>query len=326
MVCWANRNGERMNAIFDRIPRPVLYGLALAALIALSLVLSDFYRSLLTEMLIAGLFALSLNLIMGYGGMVSFGHAAFYGLGGYTVGILTVRYGVDPVLAMIAAPLVAALGALIIGWFAVRRVRLYFSILTLAFGQVLYTLAFNNAEFTGGDNGLLGIPVPEWLRGELNFGLFTIAIFAICFTVLRIFVRSPFMLTLRAIRENAERAQFIGINVRRHQLIIFVIGGFFAGIAGMLLAGHNRIVGVEMFFWTTSSQPLLGSLMGGMFSLAGPVIGGAILRFLEVQITTITLYWPAVLGVLTIGFVLLAPSGLVGLVNRWTSRAEENDS
>ncbi|MDZ4769648.1 MAG: branched-chain amino acid ABC transporter permease [Chloroflexota bacterium] len=310
-----------------RPPLIVLYGITAAILIGVALLLSDFYRSLLTEMLIAGLFALSLNLIMGYGGMVSFGHAAFYGLGGYAVGILTTRYGVDPFVAMALAPFVAALGALIIGWFAVRRVRLYFSILTLAFGQVLYTLVFNNAEFTGGDNGLLGIPGADWLRPELNYFLFALAIFALCFAALRVLIRSPFILTLRAIRENPERAQFIGVDVRRHQLIVFVIGGFFAGVAGMLLAGHNRIVGVDMLFWTTSSQPLLGSLMGGMFSLVGPVVGGAILRFLEVQITTVTLYWPAVLGVLTVGFVLLAPDGLVGLVDRWTNKRDgENDS
>lgn len=286
-------------------------------LTSLGLALEEFPKLLLGEMLIAGLFAMSLNLILGYGGMVHFGHAAFYGIGGYTLAILTQKYAVPVVLAMLVAPLVSAAVSVVIGWFCVRRVRLYFAILTLAFGQLIYILVFQARDFTGGDDGLQGLARPEVLSSPNNFYLFTLLVFVCCFAVLRILTHAPFVLTLRAIRENPERAQFIGVNVRRHQLITFVIGAFFAGIAGMLFALHNRFVAPDMLYWTTSSEPILSSLLGGMFSLSGPVIGGGLLVFLHQAINRITQFWPFVLGVLTVGLVLIAPTGLVGLVRRW---------
>lgn len=287
---------------------------ALGALLALAFVLSEFQTVLASQMLIAALFALSLNLIMGYGGMVTFGHAAFYGIGGYTVALLVSNYGLSPWLGMLAAPFVSALIAAPIGWFSVRRVRLYFSILTLAFGQLLYILVFQSYDFTGGDNGIHGIARPDLLESATAYYLFTVIVFALCFVALRILSNAPFVLTLRAIRENAERAAFVGVEVRRHQLITFVIGAFFAGIAGALIAELNRFVSPEMLYWTTSSEPILASLLGGMFSLTGPVVGGALLAFLNVTITRYTEYWPTVLGALTIIIVLFAPSGLVGLL------------
>lgn len=288
---------------------PLVIGLAL-----LSLVLSEFQKLLLSQMFVAALFAMSLNLIMGYGGMVHFGHAAFYGIGAYTVAILVTRYQVPVFVAMALAPLVAAFFAVIIGWFSVRRVQLYFAILTLAFGQLAYVVVFQSYNFTGGDNGIHGLPVPPLINNPTNFYLFTLAIFTVCFILLRVIVGSPFVLILRATRENPERARFIGVNVRRHQLITFVIGAAFAGVAGAVTAELNRFVAPEMLFWTTSSEPILASLLGGMFSLIGPAVGAAILTFLHVFITRYTQYWPMVLGILTVAAVLAAPMGLVGLV------------
>jgi branched-chain amino acid transport system permease protein len=277
-------------------------------------------------MLIAALFAMSLNLIMGYGGMVHFGHAAFYGLGAYTVAILVKNYAVPMWVALPLAPVVSASLGAVVGWFCVRRLRLYFSILTLAFGQILYTLVFTTAaDFTGGDNGIHGIPRPEIISSAQSYYLFTVLIFALCFAALYLLTQAPFVLTLRAIRENAERAQFIGVDVRRHQLATFILGSFFAGLAGGQMAVLNRFVGPDMLFWTTSSEPILASLMGGMFSLAGPAVGAALLLFLHVWISQYTEFWPTVLGILTIVVVLVAPTGLVGLGNRFlgTARAEE---
>ncbi|MHB8626370.1 MAG: branched-chain amino acid ABC transporter permease [Aggregatilineales bacterium] len=307
------------------IPSWIWYVAIFAPLTLLGIALDEFPKLLLGEMLIAGLFAMSLNLIMGYGGMVHFGHAAFYGIGAYTVGILTQKWGVAPLVSMLAAPFVSAAVAIVIGWFCVRRVRLYFAILTLAFGQLVYILAFQARDLTGGDDGLHGLPRPDFLTTPNNFFLFTLLVFTVCFFTLRMMTHAPFVLTLRAIRENPERAQFLGVDVRRHQLITFVIGAFFAGIAGMLIAQHNQFVDTDLLYWTTSSEPILGSLLGGMFSLAGPAIGGGLLVFLHIAITAITQYWPFVLGLLTIGIVLVAPTGLVGLARRWAglTRAEE---
>jgi len=304
-----------------------VWGLMVAVVLAgLSVVLSEFQLVLASQMLIAALFAMSLNIILGFGGMVHFGHAAFYGLGAYTVAILTKNYNVPLWVALPLAPVVSALVGAVVGWFCVRRVRLYFSILTLAFGQILYVIVLSTAaDFTGGDNGIHGIPVPEIIVSAQNYYLFTLLVFALCYVVLYILTKAPFILTLRAIRENAERAQFIGLDVRRHQLATFIIGSAFAGIAGGLMAILNRFVGPDMLFWTTSSEPLLGSLMGGMFSLAGPAVGAALLLGLHLFISQYTEFWPTVLGILTIIVVLVAPSGLVGLSNRYlgVARAEE---
>lgn len=296
------------------------------ALASLSLWLSEFQLVLASQMLIAALFAMSLNLIMGYGGMVHFGHAAFYGLGAYTVAILVKNHDVPLWVALPLAPIVSAGVGAVVGWFSVRRVRLYFSILTLAFGQILYTIVFQTAAgFTGGDNGIHGIPVPAIIFSAQNYYLFTLLIFAVCFVALYILTRAPFVLTLRAIRENAERAQFIGVDVRRHQLATFIIGSFFAGVAGGQMAILNRFVSPDMLFWTTSSEPILASLMGGMFSLAGPAVGAALLLGLHVFISRYTEFWPTVLGILTIIVVLIAPTGLLGLGSRFlgAARAEE---
>lgn len=298
----------------------VIIAVMAVVLFALDFILTEFQIILVSDMLIVALFSLSLNLIMGYGGMVHFGHAAFYGLGGYAYGIGVRELGIDPVLAMILAPLFSTLAAVVVGWFCVRRVRLYFAILTLAFGQLFYTLVFQMRHITGGDDGLHGLDVPAFLDDTTNFYLFLVVMFILCYSLLRMIVRSPFVTTLKAIRENPERAQFIGINVRRHQLITFVIGGFFAGIAGMLLAVKQHFVGVEMLFWTTSAEPILGSLLGGMFSLPGPAIGGALLVFLNFFLTRITEYWPLVLGTLTVIMVLVAPAGIVGLFQQITGR------
>lgn len=308
-----------------RIPGEIGGLIIVAVLAMLSWVLSDFQLVLASQMLIMGLFALSLNLILGFGGMVHFGHAAFYGLGAYTVAILITRYAVHPFVAMLFAPVVSAAVAIVVGWFCVRRVRLYFSILTLAFGQILFIIVFEAYDFTGGDNGLHGLPVPDVISDPVSYYRFTLLVFILCFIALTILTKAPFVLTLRAIRENAERAQFLGINVRRHQLATFVIGSFFAGIAGALMAELNRFVSPDMLYWTTSSEPILASLMGGMFSLVGPVIGAALLLFLNVFISQFTVYWPAVLGLLTVLVVLIAPTGLVGLARRFlgTAHAEE---
>ncbi len=288
----------------------------LVALIALRFILSDFQLKIVSEMLIAGLFALSLNLILGYGGMVHFGHAAFYGIGAYTVGVTMARLSWSPWVAMAVAPFVSGLAALVIGWFVVRRVGLYFSILTLAFGQLVYTLLFNAREITGGDDGLHGLIFPEIISDQRNYYLFTLAIFVICYLVIQRIVHSPFILVLRAVRENAERAQFIGVDVRRHQLVTFVLGGFFAGVAGALMVGEQHFVGIEMLFWTTSAEPILASLLGGIFILQGPVFGASLLVFLHLTLTRVLAYWPLVLGTLTVVIVLVAPTGLLGLARR----------
>jgi branched-chain amino acid transport system permease protein len=301
-----------------------------AALVVLPFILvrfgktGEFWIWVCTEMIITALFALSLNLILGFGGMVSFGHAAFFGVGAYTVALLMKKAGAPLYLALPAAPVMAALAALIVGWFCVRLLGLYFSILTLAFSQLIYMIVFQWYTFTGGDDGLHGVPRPEWL-GPQAYYLFCLILFVACFFLMRMIVNSSFGITVRAIRENLERAKFIGINVRRIQLINFTIAGAFAGLAGGMMTELNRFAQTEFLHWSKSADPIFASLVGGMYSLVGPAIGSAILIFLRIVVQQIhkslVEFWPMVLGGVLLSVVLFAPGGVVGLYERFTRKS-----
>jgi len=272
-----------------------------------------------TEMVIMALFAMSLNLILGFGGMVSFGHAAFFGVGAYTVALLMKKAGAPLYAALIAAPIVAALVAAVVGWFCVRLIGLYFAILTLAFSQLLYMVVFQWYTFTGGDDGIHGIPRPEFL-GPINYYLLCLVLFVVCFLLMRMIVNSSFGLTIRTIRENMERAKFIGINVRRYQWLNFIIAGAFAGLAGGLLAELNRFAQTEFLHWSKSAEPILASLVGGMYSLVGPALGSALLIFLKIVLQqshrSMVEMWAIVLGLILLVVVLFAPGGVVGLCQK----------
>jgi branched-chain amino acid transport system permease protein len=284
----------------------------------------EFWIWIATEMIIMALFATSLNLVLGFGGMVSFGHAAFFGVGAYTVALLMKKAGVSLLLALVAAPCAAGIAAAVIGWFCVRLIGLYFAILTLAFGQLLYMVAFQWYTFTGGDDGIHGIPKPEFL-GPINYYLLCLIIFLICFLVMRMIVNSSFGLSIRLTRENLERAKFIGINVRRYQLINFIIAGIFAGIAGGLFTELNRFAQTEFLHWSRSGDAIFACLVGGMYSFVGPAIGSSILIFLHIILQQIhqslVEIWAIILGIILLGVVLFAPEGLVGLYLKITKKS-----
>jgi branched-chain amino acid transport system permease protein len=285
----------------------------------------EFWTWVATEMIIMALFATSLNLILGFGGMVSFGHAAFFGVGAYTVALLMKKAGVSLLFALIAAPFAAGIAAAVIGWFCVRLIGLYFAILTLAFGQLLYMVTFQWYTFTGGDDGIHGIPKPEFL-GPINYYLLCLIVFLICFLVMRMIVNSSFGLSIRLTRENLERAKFIGINVRRYQLINFIIAGVFAGMAGGLFTELNRFAQTEFLHWSRSGDAIFACLVGGMYSFVGPAIGSSILIFLHIILQQIhqnlVEVWAIILGVILLGVVLFAPEGLVGLYLKITRKSE----
>lgn len=305
--------------------------IVVVALVILPFILSRFGRTgeywiwVTTEMLINGLFALSLNLILGYGGMVSFGHAAFFGVGAYTVALLMKKAGVSMILALTAAPIAAALAAAVIGWFCVRLIGLYFAILTLAFGQLLYMVVFQWYTFTGGDDGIHGIPRPEFLN-PINYYLFCLVVFLVCFLLMRMIVNSSFGLTIRSIRENMERAKFVGVNVRRFQWYNFIVAGAFAGLAGGLLTELNRFAQTEFLHWSRSAEPILASLVGGMYSLPGPAIGAAVLMFLKIVLQqfhqAMVEIWAIVLGLVLLVVVLFAPDGMVGFFQRMFGKSD----
>jgi branched-chain amino acid transport system permease protein len=294
---------------------------ALVVLLALPLVVPTFFLVLLIEIAIVALFATSFNLLMGYGGMVSFGHAAYFALGAYAAALLAKKAGVPMLLALPAAPLVAGLGALLFGFFIVRLTHTYFAMLSLAFGQIVYTVIFKWTPLTGGDNGLLNIWPPDFLRSQTAYYYFTLVIVGLSLLALHAIVSSPFGYALRAIRENPRRARFIGVNVRRHQLYAFALSGVFSGIAGGIFAFHNGSVFPDFAYFNKSFEPLVVVLLGGVQSFFGPLAGAFGFKILEWLISKwAPIYWPLFLGSIVITVIVLLPRGFVGLLEARTWR------
>jgi branched-chain amino acid transport system permease protein len=289
------------------------------------LLLLPFYASeslllLLIEILIMALFAVSLNILMGYAGMISFGHAGFFGLGAYATAILITKTPTPWTVAMMAAPVIAALGGLVFGYFCVRLTAIYFAMLTFALAQILHTVAFQWVELTGGDNGIVGVTFPQALSESRYAYYFTLVVVAACLAILLMVVRSPFGLTLQAIRENAERVEFVGINVKRFQLVAFVIAATFAGVAGALFTLYNRSIFPDYLLWTRSTEALIMCILGGMYSFVGPAVGALVVQVLGTVLSRHTTYWPLILGAILLVLVLFLRGGLVGAVSDWLAR------
>ncbi len=267
------------------------------------------------------LFAVATNLLLGYGGLVSFGQAVFYGIGAYTVMLGWLHWGWSFWTGFLLAPIVAAAVALSMGVIALRARQLYFALLTLAFTQLAFTLAQQQHEFTGGDNGVFGDVLPAWLRDERQGFMFTLAVASICCFALWRVVNSPFGLTLRSIRENRERMEALGVNVFLHELLAFVISAFFCAIAGVLFVVHTQSAYPQLLDWTKSGEPILMAVIGGMFSFLGPVIGAFVYTLGQQELVQRTEYWRFVLGLLLLVIVLVRPDGLAGLFTVGWNRA-----
>lgn len=297
-----------------------------AALLALPYALTDFWIFITVEVLAFALYAVSFNLLLGYGGMLSFGHAAFFGVGGYTAALVLKQPALPPALALaclpLAAMLVSAAAALVIGFFSVRRAGIYFAMLTFAFQMLLYAIALKATRLTGGDDGLTGLKPPGLLGRPLAYYYFALAITGASLSVLHRVVSSPFGYTLRAVRANALRVQYLGINVRAHRLAAFVVSGAFAGVAGAIFALSNGNVFPGWLNWTASATPVVMAVLGGTASFLGPALGAAVYVVLEVLISGRTEYWPLAMGIVIVILVLLMPEGLTGL---WRTVARRGD-
>ena len=296
---------------------PAVRNAAVPALLALLLLppwLPSFWVLVLVEVLVFALFAASLHLLMGTGGMVSFGHAVTFGLGAYGAALLVQAARVPMLLAFLAAPLVAALGATLIGFFCVRLSSIYFAMLTLAFCQIAYAVAHQWYDVTGGDNGLLGIWPPPWLAAPLAYYYFALAACGGGLALVAVIGRAPFGLTLRAIRDHPRRAEASGVNVRLHQWRAFVVAGLFGGLAGATFVFLKGSVFPNSLTISMSVEPLVMVLLGGIGSLAGAPVGAAVYTVLDTVISSYTEYWQLVLGAILLALVLAFPHGLVGLL------------
>jgi branched-chain amino acid transport system permease protein len=312
-----------------RVPWGLLFFLAALTVPAFG---SRFYTFVATDVVILALFAVSLNLLLGYTGLVSFGHAAYFGIGAYTTAILMKKAGTAFALAWPAAGVLAAFFALVFGFFCVRLTKIYFAMLTLAFAQIVWAICFKWNDVTGGEQGMPDIPYPDlaWmgrlpllsdLRTSDHFYLLTVVLVGGCLWVLKRVVGSPFGRILTTIRENPERAEFIGVNVRRHELLAFVIAGAFAGLSGGLFGIFNRGVFPDFAYWPKSSEVLIMTILGGMNYFYGPAVGALALLVLNQQITSYTQYWPFILGSILIVLLFAFPGGIAGAVQSAWLRA-----
>ncbi|MSP00065.1 MAG: branched-chain amino acid ABC transporter permease [Acetobacteraceae bacterium] len=287
------------------------------ALALLPLSGSRYALDLSTQVLIYCLFALSLNVLIGYIGNVSFGHAAYFAIGGYSCVILLTTYQWPLMLALPAAIVVSGLAAAAIGYFCVRLTEIYFAMLTLAFAMLVWGVAFKWKDVTGGDDGFTGVLMPKLLEDHANFFWFTLVSVSVGVALLWMICHSAFGLTLVAIRENAVRAGFVGVDTRKMRWAAFTVAGTFAGLAGALFGMYNRGMYIENAFWTESAQVLIMVLLGGIHSFIGPLIGAAVLYLLQIVTNQYTPYWPTVLGTILLIVVLVLPDGLTGLAKRF---------
>ncbi len=269
---------------------------------------------LLQEILIWGIFAMSLDLLMGYAGMVSFGHSAFFGVGGYVAAFL-LRSEPGALSALVLPALAAGLCALAIGFFSIRVSGVYFIMLTLAFSQMFYAVAFQ-AAWLGAEDGLVGVPRPIILGVNLgrpmSFHLYLVTLSALAALILWRVVRSPFGHVIVGIHDNEARMQAVGYPVNRYKLLAFVIAGIVAGVAGSLYTQFVGSISPDAFFWTASGEVLLMVIIGGAGTLGGAVLGAAAFILLQSLVSSYTERWMLILGLTFIVFVLFAPGGIVG--------------
>ncbi len=295
--------------------------LVVLALVSFPLITqAEFLTFLLTEVLIMALFAMSFNLLLGYTGLLSFGHAGFFGLGAYTLTLLVTKANLSVLPSFLLALLIPLPFALVIGYFCIQRLRVYFALLSLAFGQIIFSIIFKWYDFTGGDNGIYGVPRPSIFgfafNSTISYYYFILPLVLLSTTFLYFVVRSPLGMMLRAIRENPDRAEFLAIHVKKYQLAAFLISAFFAAEAGALFALYQGYSVPGFAHVNKTVEAMVMTILGGTFSFIGPFVGAAIVTALDKVLTTYTQYWMFVLGVVLLFLALYLPGGVVGLVQK----------
>jgi branched-chain amino acid transport system permease protein len=309
--------------------RVALVSAALALLPAMPF-MSKFYLLLAFDALLFGAIAMSLDLLMGFTGLVSFGHAAFFGLGAYATAVLLERGVVSLWVCLLFAVVVVGLYALVVSYFSTARRGIYFALLTLIFAEVVYTF-FRYTQTFGGSDGIQGVPAPR-LIGDFaidtplrNYYL-VLTYLVLASLVCRVLVASHFGKVLVAIRENEDRARFLGYNVQRYKMAVCMISALLTGIGGALYPGRSAFATPDLMLWTVSGEFIIMVMIGGIGTLAGPVIGGAFFILLQEKVSSYVDWYFIVIGLVLIAIVLFMPRGLLGLrgllgVRRWRATA-----
>ncbi|MFI4925924.1 MAG: branched-chain amino acid ABC transporter permease, partial [Vicinamibacteria bacterium] len=311
---------EQRALVVDPGRREALTGAAIvAAFVIVPLLWDEYARILATDIAIAALFAASLRFLMGPGGLTSFGHAAYFGVGAYAAA-LAAKHGAPMGVALVAAPSVALLAALVFGWFCVRLSGVYLAMLTLAFAQITWSVVFQWDAVTGGSNGIVGIWPPEAFADRTRYSWLAIGIVTLAMIALARIAMSPFGRALRGARDSPLRAEAVGIDVRGIRWTAFALAGAFAGLAGGLYAYSKGSISPETLAIPRSVDALVAVLLGGLNATFGPLLGAAIFTWGQDALARATDYWRAALGIAILVIVIVVPNGLGGLFATLTAR------
>jgi len=313
------------------LKRHHLYCLILvAAMVGAPFVLSNYWIFILTEVFIMALFASSFNLLLGYTGLLSFGQGAYFAVGAYTTALIIKNVSSSSLwISMGGGVLAALIFAIVIGFLCVRLTAIYFAMLTLAFSQIVYFIVFQWRDVTGGDDGLPGIlrPALDLFVGSIslaspkNFYYFILILVLLSLWILKRVVNSPLGYVFRGIRDNDKRAEFTGIAVTRYRLISFVISGLFCGLSGSMYTLLAGFVSPELAFWTKSGEPVMMTLVGGIYTFFGPTVGAAIYTILHTFIAAKTEHWLLYFGLILLTIVLVLPEGVLGAIQKWRGKS-----
>ena len=296
--------------------------IAIALLLLAPLFLPIYAMTLLTELVILALFAMSLDLMVGYTKLVSFGHAGAYGLGAYICALFSLKTTIPMPIVIVMTALIVGVVAIGIAWSCTMATGVSFAMLTLAFGQLGYAVAVKWVSVTGGSDGLSGIPRRigpfgiTFLTTKTGFYLMAVACLFGAYFFCRALIRSPFGQVLRGIRENEYKVLSLGYNPRRYKIAIVALAYMFAGLAGALYASFAGFANPEILFWTVSGQVLIMVIVGGKGTLIGPMLGAVFFIMVEHKLSEITETWGLFMGIIFIAFVMFAPDGILGMINK----------
>lgn len=313
--------------------RPLRIAIPIAVALALvPLVLPAYSSILLAYGLVMAIAALGFNLLLGYTGLLSFGHSAYFGVGAYAVALMVKYLQVTSMeLFLVGAIVASVLITALFGIVCVRYTTIFFGILTLALSQVLWSLAFKFFWVTGGTDGLR-VPTPSLFGGLVTgagdkiafmshaYYYYVLIVFCLCVVLMWVIVNSPFGMALQAIRDNETRAQFVGVRIWRYRWVAFLVSGVFTGLAGALWVPLNGLTTPDIMHWTFSGEIVFMTVLGGFRSFAGPIIGAIVFNYLKTYAVGYTVYWQLLLGAVLVGLVLSLPTGIVGTAGRLLAR------
>jgi branched-chain amino acid transport system permease protein len=300
--------------------------LAFAIFIVIPNVAGAFWTYVFTEILIMGMWATSFNLLYGYMGEVSFGQAAYYGMGSYVTALMLTKTSIPFPIPVIASAVIAGIFGLIFGFFIVRLTGIYFAMLAMDFGAFIFYNIFQRYDFTGGDNGIQGIPRFWLFESGYAYYYFTLAVVTASVVALWFITNSPFGYTLRAIRDNKDRTRFLGINIKRYMLLNFVISCVFTGLAGSLWASFSRSISPDLTSWKLSGIPVFMAIMGGRNNFFGPLLGALVYTFLSAFVIGFTEYWPIIIGTIIVLIIIFRPGGILGTLPIGIKPVERNST